>query len=129
MTLNSQPQELDPDPLYDPILMIFIYAGWVGLTSLFNDLAGLLGLVALTAVLTGFALAHPQDDKPRPFVAEFGTVLLFCASSIGVAVVLLRGVSAAPELILAGLLFAASAAIVGDLRRRERREMAAQGDS
>lgn len=126
VTLNSPPPEPDPDPLYDPMWMIFIYSGWVGLASLFNDLAGLLGLIGLTALLTVFALAHPQDHRPHPFVAEFGTVLLFCASSIGVAVVVLRGVRAAPELILAGLLFAASAAIVGDLLRRERRETAAQ---
>jgi hypothetical protein len=87
------PVEAADDPLYDAIAIAFVYAAWAAATLWFGDRAGLTVLVLATAALTVVALAGgsaataPPTD--RPFVVEFGTILLYCATALGLAVLVI----------------------------------------
>ena len=88
----------EPEPLYDAPYMVFIYAGWVAGSYVIGDTAGLIVLVAATAVLTIVSERRPDLRHPRSFAADFDVVLLFCAASLGVGVFLVGVLSAAPLL-------------------------------
>ena len=111
----------DTDPLYEPTWAIFIYSAWAGLTWFVSERVGLIALVVLTLALATTALSKPHPSGARPFVADFSAILLFCAMSIGAAVLLFQAIRA-PEVLLALALFIGAGAILVDLHRRELRD-------
>lgn len=96
------------DPLYDPAFLIFVYSAWAITAFTIGQTAGLAVLVVATVVFTTIALrqrvpdpnrfvdSDSADAVQRPFVNEFGVILLFCAAAIGVGVLLLAGFTLAP---------------------------------
>ncbi len=101
------------DPLYDAQYLIFIYALWMLVGWAFGNLAGLATLVGATVVLTLGALRDHRRSEPRSFAAEFGSILLFSAAGIGIAVLLVNAIGAAPLLVLGVVVLATSVAIAG----------------
>ena len=72
----------EPDPLYEPTSIAFVYAAWAGASWLVSNRVGLLVLVTATAILTGLALRHDREPEPQRFITDFAVVLLFCATAI-----------------------------------------------
>lgn len=78
------------DPLYDAIAIAFVYASWAAASMWFGERAGLLVLVLATTVLTVTALAGRSRNLvtqgARPFLVEFATITLYCATTLALAV-------------------------------------------
>ncbi len=85
----TTPVEATEDLLYDAVAIAFVYAAWAVASMWFGDRAGLVALVAATTVLTVVAVAgrgrliHVSGD--RPFIVDFATILLYCATTLALA--------------------------------------------
>lgn len=90
---STMPVDAADDPLYDAIAIAFVYAAWAGAAMWLGDRAGLAVLVLATTVLTVAAFVGRSDapvpDAERPFVAEFATILLYCATALAAAVLVI----------------------------------------
>ncbi len=113
-------EQADVDPLYDPTWAIFIYAAWALLGWVVSETVGLVALLSLTALLGIVALSQERQPDSRSFAADFSSILLFCAATMAGAVLFLRAVGSAPELLLAAAAFAGAAAILANLWRLEK---------
>lgn len=86
----STPVDAAEDPLYDAIAIAFVYAAWAAASTWLGDRAGLAVLVLATTALTVTALAGPSRTVvgrgTRPFVVEFATITLYCATALALSV-------------------------------------------
>lgn len=85
------PVDAAEDPLYDAVAIAFVYATWAAASMWLGDRAGLVVLVLATTVLTVTALAGRSRtlvvvQGPRPFLVEFATITLYCATALAVSV-------------------------------------------
>ena len=82
--------EAADDPLYDAVAIAFVYAAWAATSVWVGDRAALVVLVGATTLLTVAALSRQRPvwpvDRQRPFVVDFATILLYCASAIALGV-------------------------------------------
>lgn len=85
---DQRSARVDPDPLYDPAFLIFVYAAWAGATMIFGQRIGLMALVVGTIVHAALGLRQHRDPEVRPFVHDFGALLLFCSAAIAGGVLL-----------------------------------------
>ncbi len=102
----------EPDPLYDAPLLIFVYAAWTMGGWLVGGWFGLGVLVGATAILTGVALRAQVADQAPSFKAELASMLLFCAASLGVTVLVVRALSRWPALTIVSASFSVALALV-----------------
>lgn len=101
------------DPLYEPTFIAFIYATWAGTHWLLGQWIGLFVLVFATGALTIFALREHRAHEPRPFIVDFGVVLLFCAAAIALGVLVVTGITTEPAVFFGVLCLGAAAVLVG----------------
>ncbi len=80
----------DVDPLYDPAFPIFVYGGWALADAVWGNTAGLIALVLGTLTLSVLSLVQERGPEPRTFLAEFSTILLYCAAALSTGVLVLQ---------------------------------------
>jgi hypothetical protein len=93
----AMPVDAAEDPLYDAIAIAFVYAAWAAASMWLGERAGLVALVLATTALTVAALAgHSRTtarQSARPFIVEFATIILFCATALALSVLTIDAVT------------------------------------
>jgi hypothetical protein len=93
----AMPVDAAEDPLYDAIAIAFVYAAWAAASMWLGDRAGLVALVLATTVLTVTALTGRSRtitvQGARPFIVEFATIILYCASALALSVLVIDTVT------------------------------------
>ena len=89
-TVATHADWADVDPLYDPAFPIFVYAAWAMADAAWGNTAGLYALVLGTVTLSVLSLCQERGPEPRSFLAEFSTILLYCAAALSTGVLVLQ---------------------------------------
>ena len=102
----------EPDPLYDPVLLAFLWAGWLATTMLGSPRAGLVVLVVGALVLMASGLRTDRPIEIRTFSSEFASMLFYCAAAIAAAVLGLSATASEAQATLAASCFVGAAGVL-----------------